>query len=69
MSLTVSLASATSDSGATHSAPTNALITIADNDSGFAFTTATNTLLETCGSAQVAGNVIRIGTDEQLDIR
>ena len=46
-------------SGTTLVSPTTASVFISDNDSGFQFTTATNTLPETAG--QVAVNVLRVG--------
>jgi hypothetical protein len=48
-----------SSSGTTIGSPSNALVFITDNDSGFAFDVATNTLPET--TAQASVNVIRIG--------
>jgi uncharacterized delta-60 repeat protein len=66
VSLTLVLATNFS-SGTTLAYPSNALLTIADNDSGFAFTTATNTLLETAGT--VAVGVTRIGpTNSTLSV-
>jgi len=58
VSLGVSLLTNAS-SGATLAYPSNALLFIADNDSGFAFENATNTVPET--TAQASINVIRIG--------
>ena len=46
-------------SGTTLTSPSAATVFINDNDNGFAFTTATNTLRETDG--QVSVNVLRIG--------
>ena len=45
--------------GAALIAPTNSVLTIMDNDMGFAFAAATNTVRETAGFAAV--NVLRIG--------
>jgi uncharacterized delta-60 repeat protein len=54
-------------SGATLASPTTASVFIIDNDSGFQFTTATNTLPETAG--QVAVNVLRVGpTNNSMSI-
>ena len=58
VSLGVSLLT-NANSGATLAYPSNALVFIADNDSGFAFDTATNTVPETTPQASI--NVIRIG--------
>ena len=46
-------------SGTTLTSPSNAQVFISDNDRGFAFTVATNTVLETAG--QVVVGVLRIG--------
>ena len=46
-------------SGAALVAPTNSSVTIVDNDTGFAFATATNSIIETAGFVPI--NVLRIG--------
>jgi len=50
--------------GAALIAPTNSPLTIMDNDMGFAFAAATNTILETAGFAPV--NVLRIGATNNV---
>ena len=58
VSFTVSLLTNLS-SGTTLGTPINAMVIIIDNDSGFQFTTATNTVPESAG--QVSVNVLRVG--------